>query len=239
MIGETQAHYRISGKLGAGGMAEVYRAQDLTLGREVAIKVLLKDVASDPDRERRFEQEARAASALNHPNIVQIYEIGSHESIRYMAMELVEGATLRSLLSDGPLDWERLLPIAEQLTAGLAKAHSAGIVHRDLKPENVMVTPQGFVKVLDFGLAQTDRSARRSELRHRHDRKTWHHPGNHSRHGGATCHPSKRRASLRITARTSSHWERSSTRWRPARIPFGETRAFKHSPPSSKPCPSL
>ncbi len=154
MIGETLAHYRISGKLGAGGMAEVYRAQDLTLGREVAIKVLLKDVASDPDRERRFEQEARAASALNHPNIVQIYEIGSHESIRYMAMELVEGATLRSLLSDGPLDWERLLPIAEQLTAGLAKAHSAGIVHRDLKPENVMVTPQGFVKILDFGLAK-------------------------------------------------------------------------------------
>ena len=140
--------------LGAGGMGEVYRARDARLGRDVAIKVLPAAVASDPDRLRRFEREARSASALNHPAIVTIYEIGQADDVAYMAMELVDGATLRQLLADGPFPIRRLISISAQMAEGLAKAHAAGIVHRDLKPENVMVTKDGFVKILDFGLAK-------------------------------------------------------------------------------------
>ena len=154
MIGETLGNYVISGTLGSGAMGDVYRATDRTLGRDVAIKVMARELAADPDRQRRFEQEARAASALNHPNIVHIYEIGEHRSVRYIAMELVEGKTLRELLKDGALPWEKLLPLARQMAAGLSKAHAAGIVHRDLKPENVMVTEDGYIKILDFGLAK-------------------------------------------------------------------------------------
>jgi eukaryotic-like serine/threonine-protein kinase len=147
-------HYQITEKLGAGGMGEVYRARDLTLGREVAIKVLRGSASRDPDRLARFEQEARAASALNHPNIVTIYEIGSADGVRYIAMELVEGKTLRQLLREGPLMTRRALQLAAQAAGGLAEAHDVGIVHRDLKPENVMVTRDGRVKILDFGLAK-------------------------------------------------------------------------------------
>ncbi len=135
-------------------MGEVYRARDSRLGRDVAIKVLPAAVASDPDRLRRFEREARSASALNHPAIVTIYEIGQADDVAYMAMELVDGVTLRQLLADGPLTVRRLIAISAQMAEGLAKAHAAGIVHRDLKPENVMVTKDGFVKILDFGLAK-------------------------------------------------------------------------------------
>jgi hypothetical protein len=135
-------------------MGEVYRARDPRLGRDVAIKVLPAVVASDADRLRRFEREARAASALNHPAIVTIYEIGQMDGVAYMAMELVDGSTLREMLADGPLPIRRLVSISAQLAEGLAKAHAAGIVHRDLKPENVMVTKDGFVKILDFGLAK-------------------------------------------------------------------------------------
>ncbi len=146
--------YEVIGALGAGGMGEVYRARDTRLGREVAIKVLPAEVASDPSRLRRFEKEARSASALNHPNIVTIYEIGSSDSVSYIAMERVEGKTLRELLFGGPLTLKKLLAIAPQIADGLARAHEAGIVHRDLKPENVMVTKDGLVKILDFGLAK-------------------------------------------------------------------------------------
>jgi len=135
-------------------MGEVFRARDLKLGREVAIKVLAPDLASDAERLRRFEQEARAASALSHPNIVHIYDVGESEGTRYIAMELAEGTTLRRVLEQAPLTGERLLEIARQLADGVAKAHSAGIVHRDLKPENVMVSEDGLVKILDFGLAK-------------------------------------------------------------------------------------
>ena len=146
--------YEIVSLLGAGGMGEVYKAKDLKLGRDVAIKVLREDLASDPERLRRFEQEARAASSLNHPNIVTIYDIGEHEGTRYIAMEYVEGRTLREMLSGEPLPTKKLLKLATQIADGLAKAHSAGIVHRDLKPENLMVTSDGFIKILDFGLAK-------------------------------------------------------------------------------------
>jgi tetratricopeptide (TPR) repeat protein len=147
-------HYEILEKLGVGGMGVVYRARDLTLRREVAIKVLRGSAATDPERLARFEQEARSASALNHPNIVTIYEVGSAENVRYIAMELVEGRTLRDILAQGPLVTRRALQLAAQAAGGLAQAHDAGIVHRDLKPENIMVTADGRVKILDFGLAK-------------------------------------------------------------------------------------
>ncbi len=146
--------YEVLSPLGAGGMGEVYRARDTKLGREVAIKVLPAELSADRDRLTRFEQEARSASALNHPNIVTIYEIGRADSVSYISMELVQGRTLRELLSEGSLPPKRLLALSVQIGDGLARAHEAGIVHRDLKPENLMVTREGFVKILDFGLAK-------------------------------------------------------------------------------------
>jgi len=152
--GSRLGPYEILVALGAGGMGEVYRARDERLGREVAVKVLSDEFSTDPDRRKRFEQEARSASALNHPNIVTIHEIGTSESTTYIAMELVDGRTLREVLHSGPLPTKRLLDLAFQIADGLAKAHSAGIVHRDLKPENLMVSRDGVVKILDFGLAK-------------------------------------------------------------------------------------
>ena len=152
--GSRLGPYEISSPLGAGGMGEVYRARDSRLDRDVAIKVLPAEVSSDAGRVKRFEKEARAASALNHPNIVAIYDVGAEGGTTYIAMELVAGKTLRDTLVGGALPTKRLLEIATQLAEGLAAAHEAGIVHRDLKPENVMVTKDGFVKILDFGLAK-------------------------------------------------------------------------------------
>jgi serine/threonine protein kinase len=146
--------YEVLGSLGAGGMGEVYRARDSRLGREVAIKVLSPEFAADADRRKRFEQEARSASGLNHPNIVTIHDIGSSDSTVYIAMELVEGQTLREILGGGPLPVRRLLDLSYQIADAASKAHAAGIVHRDLKPENVMVSKDGAIKILDFGLAK-------------------------------------------------------------------------------------
>ncbi len=152
--GTRLASYEIVAPIGAGGMGEVYRARDTRLSRDVAIKVLPPELAGDTVRLARFEKEARTASALSHPNIVTIYEIGQVDGTSFIAMELIEGRTLRELVAAGPLALRRLLPIAAQVADGLAKAHAAGIVHRDLKPENLMVTRDGFVKILDFGLAK-------------------------------------------------------------------------------------
>ena len=152
--GSRLASYEILRPIGAGGMGEVYRARDTRLARDVAIKVLPPELASDAERLARFEKEARTASALSHPNIVTIYEIGSADGSSYIAMELVDGKTLRGVLTFGPIPLKRILSIATQLAVGLARAHAAGIVHRDLKPENVMVTQDGLVKILDFGLAK-------------------------------------------------------------------------------------
>jgi Tol biopolymer transport system component len=135
-------------------MGEVYRARDTRLGREVALKVLPEDFSRDPERLRRFEQEARAASALNHPNIVVVHDVGQSGSISFIAMERVEGRSLRELIAPGPLAVRTILPLATQVAEGLTWAHAAGIVHRDLKPENLMVSEDGFVKILDFGLAK-------------------------------------------------------------------------------------
>jgi predicted ATPase len=146
--------YEIGTLLGLGGMGEVYRAHDPRLGRAVAIKILPPELSADSDRLRRFEREARSASALNHPNIVTIYELGQDRSIHYIAMELVEGKTLRELLAGELLPIQKVTEIAAQVAEGLAKAHEAGIAHRDLKPANLMVSNDGFVKILDFGLAK-------------------------------------------------------------------------------------
>jgi len=153
--GSRLGPYEILSPIGAGGMGEVYRAKDPKLGREIAVKVLPIAASSDPDRRQRFEQEARSASALNHPNILTIHDISESDGTIYIAMELVEGKTLRELVASGdPLPTKKLLDIAVQTSEGLSKAHAAGIVHRDLKPENLMVSKDGYVKILDFGLAK-------------------------------------------------------------------------------------
>jgi serine/threonine protein kinase/tetratricopeptide (TPR) repeat protein len=146
--------YEILGPLGAGGMGEVYRARDTRLGRDVALKVLPEEVSSDGERLARFEREARTASSLSHPNIIAIYDVGRSDGRAFIVMELAEGQTLRALLASGPLGPRRLLEIGVQIAEGLARAHAAGTVHRDLKPENVIVTGDGLVKILDFGLAK-------------------------------------------------------------------------------------
>ena len=152
--GVAVSHYRIIGTLGAGGMGEVYLAEDLKLDRRVAIKVLPASVSSDPDRLRRFVREARATSALNHPHIAQIYEIGEENGASFLVLEYIEGDTLRDMINRGPLPVSQVVKLALELSDALAEAHSRGIVHRDLKLENIMVTRRGHAKILDFGLAK-------------------------------------------------------------------------------------
>ncbi len=154
MIGEKLAHYRITAKLGAGGMGEVYRAEDSKLGREVAIKVLPAAVSQDPERLARFEREAKLLAALNHPNIAAIYGLEESGPTRALVMELVEGPTLAERLEEGALSLAESVRIARQIAEALESAHAKGIIHRDLKPANVKLTPEGKVKVLDFGLAK-------------------------------------------------------------------------------------
>jgi len=154
IAGTKLGRYEIRSRLGKGGMGEVYLATDTQLDRQVALKVLLNEVAADEDRVRRFTQEAKAASALNHPNIMTVYEIGEFEGTRYIATELVKGETLRSRLRSGPMTLSEVLNISMQVATALSAAHDAGIVHRDIKPENIMLRDDGIVKVLDFGLAK-------------------------------------------------------------------------------------
>src|ERR1022692_1809035 len=152
--GTILGQYEIRSSVGAGGMGEVYRAHDTRLDREVAIKVLPESLTSDPDRLRRFEQEARAAAALNHPNILAVYQMATHEGVSYMVSELLDGETLRERLRRGPVPLRKVIDYAMQIAHGLAAAHDKGITHRDLKPENLFVTKDGRVKILDFGLAK-------------------------------------------------------------------------------------
>ena len=159
MIGHSLGHYSIVEKLGEGGMGAVYKARDQRLDRFVALKILPADKMSDPERRWRFTQEAKAASALNHPNIVTIYDIGEAEGVHFIAMEYVEGRTLEGLIGRRGVALNEALGLAVQIADGLGKAHAAGIVHRDLKPSNIMVTPDGLVKILDFGLAKLVESA--------------------------------------------------------------------------------
>ena len=146
--------YEIQGLLGAGGMGEVYRARDPRIGREVAIKVLPSSYSKDPNRLMRFQQEARAAGVLNHPNILAIYDVGSENDVAYLVSELLEGETLRKKIATSSLSKRKAIDYALQTIKGLAAAHEKGIIHRDLKPENLLITTDGRLKILDFGLAK-------------------------------------------------------------------------------------
>jgi len=163
LLGQMISHYKILAQLGAGGMGEVWLAEDTRLGRKVALKLLPDKFAGDPERSRRFETEAKAASATNHPNIVSIHEIGESDGTYYIAQEYVEGETLRNCIERGPIPLLEALDIAHQTANALAAAHGAGIVHRDIKPENIMLRHDGFVKVLDFGLAGINQTEAMSE----------------------------------------------------------------------------
>ncbi len=154
MTSELISHYRIISKIGAGGMGEVYLAEDTRLDRKVALKLLPEEFTRSEDRLRRFTQEARSASALNHPNIITIYDIGQAGASHFIATEFIEGHTLRQHMKRSAMTVGELLDVAVQTASALNAAHQAGIVHRDIKPENIMIRPDGYVKVLDFGLAK-------------------------------------------------------------------------------------
>ena len=153
-VGSRFGHYDVTALIGEGGMGQVYRARDARLARSVALKVLKSELVSDPERRQRFMREARSAAATTHPAIAQIYDIGEQNGTIFIAMEFVEGRTLRELIADKELDLQSAIEIAIQISDGLAKAHDKGIVHRDIKTDNIMVTPDGHAKILDFGLAK-------------------------------------------------------------------------------------
>src|SRR6266487_1778874 len=166
MIGTSVNQYQITATIGAGGMGEVFRAQDTRLHRDVAVKVLPKDFVADADRLRRFEQEAKTLAALNHPNILTIHDSGVHEGAPYLVSELLEGKTLREEMNGGALPVRKATEFGLQIAHGLAAAHGKGIIHRDLKPENIFITKDGRVKILDFGLARLHGPNLKSEIGH-------------------------------------------------------------------------
>ena len=228
--------YEIVSLLGAGGMGEVYRARDSRLKREVAVKVLPQALSLDADRLRRFEQEALATAALNHPNILAVFDIGTHEGSPYVVSELLEGETLRERLRGGSLAMRKALDYALQIAHGLAAAHEKGIIHRDLKPENLFITKDGRVKILDFGLAkltQPEGGMHTSLPTMTHATEAGVVMGRQD-----TCRPSKCAAWPLTRAPTFSALARFSTRCFPASGRFiGETAAdtmsaiLKEDPP--------
>src|SRR6266404_3980359 len=159
LVGQAIGHYKLSKRIGTGGMGDVYLATDMTAGRKAALKLLPERFTGDSERLKRFQQEAHAVVGLNHPNILTIYEIGEDHSTHYIASELIEGETLRQRLMRGRMEVGEAVDIAIQVASALAAAHETGIVHRDIKPENIMLRPDGYVKVLDFGIAKLAESA--------------------------------------------------------------------------------
>ena len=207
--GTVLGRYAVRSRIGSGGKGAVYLAWDTELDRTVALKVLPEEVASDADRMRRFVQEAKSASALNHPNIVTVHDVGHSDSIRFIVTEHVEGDTLRARIRQGPLPLLEVLNVAIQIASALAAAHQAGIIHRDIKPENIIVRADGLVKLVDFGLAivaERERLARRSGGSHRSAasrlrQASWSVPTH-------TCHRNKRAvfASMNDRICSASAW---------------------------------
>ena len=163
LVGKLISHYRIESLIGVGGMGQVYLARDERLGRKAALKLLPYSLTRDETQLSRFKNEARTASALNHPNILTVYEIGAEGDVQFIATEFIEGVTLRAALRSGRMSAQRALEIAVQVASALAAAHDAGVVHRDIKPENIMLRPDGYVKVLDFGIAKLIERMRASD----------------------------------------------------------------------------
>ena len=219
MIDKTLSHYRIVEKLGAGGMGIVYVAEDLRLGRRVALKFLPEDVAADPQALERLKREARAASSLEHPNICTIHDIDEAEGRPFIVMELVEGRTLRDFLSEGVPPLERILDISIQIADALDAAHARGIIHRDIKPGNIFITRRGQAKLLDFGLAKRVSDPTAAEKRDSSELQTAAMEA-HLTESGTTLgtvaymSPEQARGRYSTPAATSFPSERCSTRWR-------------------------
>lgn len=234
LVGRSLSHYDVVEQLGAGGMGVVYRATDTRLNRSVAIKVLPDGFMADQTLKARFLQEARSASAVNHPAIAQIYGVDQADGIDFIAMELVEGRTVRRLVQERELDILGAVEIGIQIAEGLAKAHEAGIVHRDVKTDNVIVTPDGHAKILDFGLARPFQGADGDGL----DPEATIQATVQATQAGMVVgtigymSPERRGPNRSTTAATSSPWASCCTRWSPASCPSRGTRRWTRCTPS-------